>query len=210
MSPTDSSYRLNFPSTLRNRDDIAGVLSQYLPNDGVLLEIASGSGEHGVYFQELFPQIIWQTSDPDMTHRKSINSWISHKGLDSIMPESLNLDVEKSPWPLSNEIRSLIIGIVCINMIHISPFSCTKVLFEESRRLLNKNHFLMLYGPFLTDGIQIPESNLKFDKALRSKNPLWGVRYLDRVNEIAFNNGFRSDKIIEMPANNLSLIYRLD
>tara|TARA_Y100001968_G_scaffold328078_1_gene374492 strand:+ start:3715 stop:4347 length:633 start_codon:yes stop_codon:yes gene_type:complete len=207
MDVVNSNDRLCFPATLRNRDSIAGVLSRYIPPNGFLLEIASGSGEHGVFFQKCFPSIIWQTSDPEVLHRKSIISWIYHQGLSTRMPAPLDIDVDKRPWPINNELRSLIQGIVCINMIHISPWSCTKALFEESKNYLNKNKFLLLYGPFIRSDKQTHESNLKFDLSLKLQNQLWGVRHLDRVNEIAFRNGFELDKIIEMPANNLSVIY---
>jgi len=202
--------RLNYPATKRNRDSIAAVLSNYIYPRSLILEIASGSGEHGVFFQKKFPSIIWQTSDPELVHRKSINSWIKHEGLSLKMPEALNLNVESSPWPISNQLRSLIKGIVCINMIHISPWNCTKALFEESKHLLDQNYFLMLYGPFLRKDVQTSESNLKFDKSLKLQNQLWGLRQLDEVNKLAIENGFKKDKVIEMPANNISVIYLLN
>ncbi len=210
MNKNNADKRLNFPATLRNRDSIAFALSNYIPNNGLILEIASGSGEHGVFLQNCFPSIIWQTSDPDPTHRISISSWISHQGLSSIMPEPLDIDVEKSPWPITKKQQNLLKGIVCINMIHISPWSCTQALFTESKRYLSQNHFLMLYGPFLRSEIKTSESNLNFDQLLKSKNPLWGIRHLDRVNDIALENGFSHNKTIDMPANNLSVIYRLN
>ena len=201
--------RLFFPATRRNRDFIASVLSQYISANGLLLEIASGSGEHGVFFQNKFPTIIWQTSDPNLVNRKSIVSWIKHNGLLSKMPKPLDLDVELRPWPITNQIRSLIKGIVCINMIHICPWTTTKALFEESKSHLHKNNFLMLYGPFLRKEIKTSQSNLIFDQSLKSQNPLWGLRHVDDLNNIASKNGFVHEKIIEMPANNLSIIYRL-
>ena len=203
-------YRLKFSATLRNRDSIAEVLTKYIPPKGVLLEIASGSGEHGVFFQESFPSITWQTSDPEESHRKSISSWIAHNGLTSMMPDPLDIDVEKRPWPIPNQYRFLIKGIVCINMIHISPWSCTKALFEESKRYLNQNDFLMIYGPFFRKKIETSESNLNFNQSLKSQNPLWGLRQLDEVNKLALENGFKLDKVFEMPANNLSVVYRLN
>ena len=202
--------RLNFPATLRNRDYIASVLSNYISPNSVYLEIASGSGEHGVFFQQIFPSITWQTSDPEFIHRKSIISWINHQGLCSKMPEPLEIAVEKRPWPINRQLKSLIKGIVCINMIHISPFSCTKALFSESKSYLDQNQFLMLYGPFIRKEKQTSVSNLKFDQSLKLQNPLWGLRQLEVVNKLALENGFRQDKILEMPANNLSVIYRLN
>ena len=126
MVNINPDYRLDFPATTRNRDSIAEVLSNYISPNSLILEIASGSGEHGVFFQKKFPSIIWQTSDPELVHRKSINSWIMHEGLYSKMPEPLDLDVEMRLWPISKSIKPLIKGIVCINMIHISPWSCTR------------------------------------------------------------------------------------
>ena len=126
MDHVNLNDRLHFPATLRNRDSITDVLRCIIPNQGVLLEIASGSGEHGIFFQKNFPSVIWQTSDPEVVHRKSIISWIDHYGLSSKMPKPLDIDVENRPWPISNQLRSLIKGIVCINMIHISQWSCTK------------------------------------------------------------------------------------
>ncbi len=118
--------------------------------------------------------------------------------------------MEKRPWPISTQLRSLIKGIVCINMIHVSPWKCTKALFEQSKRYLDQNQFLMLYGPFLRKDKQTSVSNLNFDQSLKLHNQLWGLRQLERVKEIALLNGFEQDKIFEMPANNLSVIYRLN
>jgi len=209
MENINPDNRLNFPATTRNRDYIAAVLSNYISPNCLLLEIASGSGEHGVFFQKKFPSITWQTSDPELVHRKSINSWIMHEMLYSKMPEPLDLDVEMRPWPITKEIKSLIHGIVCINMIHISPWSCTRSLFQESKNYLDQSNFLMLYGPFLRKEKQTSESNLNFDQSLKIQNPLWGLRDLEDVNHIAFENGFKLDNVIDMPANNLSVIYRL-
>ncbi|WP_269624899.1 DUF938 domain-containing protein [Prochlorococcus marinus] len=210
MENINQDNRLNFPATTRNRESIAAVLSNYISPNSLVLEIASGSGEHGVFFQKIFPSIIWQTSDPEFVHRKSINSWIKHEELFSKMPEPLDLDVEIRPWPITEQIKSLIKGIVCINMIHISPWTCTKALFEESKNYLDQNNFLILYGPFIRNKIQTSKSNLYFDQSLKLENPLWGLRHLEDVNNIAIRNGFKHEKTIEMPANNLSIVYRLN
>ena len=202
--------RLNYPATTRNRDSIAEVLNSYISSDSLYLEIASGSGQHGVFFQKKFPSIIWQTSDPELVNRKSINSWIKHEGLLAKMPSALNLDVEKIPWPINSHLRLFIKGIVCINMIHISPWSCTKALFEQSRKYLSSNDFLMIYGPFLRNNVKTSKSNLIFDQFLKLQNPLWGLRDLDKVNNLAEENGFEKDNVINMPANNLSIIYKLN
>ena len=209
MANINTDYRLNFPATTRNRESIAAVLSNYISPNSLLLEIASGSGEHGVFFQKKFPSITWQTSDPELVHRKSINSWIMHEGLYSKMPKPLDIDVEMRPWSITNRLGALIKGIVCINMIHISPWSCTRSLFEESKKYLDQCNFLMLYGPFLRKEKQTSESNLNFDQSLKIQNPLWGLRNLEDVNDIASENGFNLDNVIDMPANNLSVIYRI-
>ena len=210
MKNLRTDNRLNFPATIRNRDPIAEVLSNYLIPNGLFLEIASGSGEHGVFFQKIFPSIIWQTSDPELAHRRSIISWINHQGLSSKMPEPLCLDVENRPWPITKKQKAQIKGIICINMIHISPWSCTKALFEESKSFLGENTFLMLYGPFQRAKFKTSNGNLKFHQSLKLKNPQWGIRNLDDVSKIASENGFQKDKIIEMPANNLSVFYRFN
>ncbi len=201
--------RIFFPATERNRDAIADVLSEVLPQSGIVLEIASGSGEHGVIFQTRFPNLYWQTSDPNPSYRKSISAWIGHQGLSNKMPEPIDLDVEKTPWPLSLELRSSLKAIVCINMIHISPWKCTNALFKEAGNLLKKNQVLILYGPFKIDGEHISESNFRFDQTLRARNSLWGVRDLDAVSEIGTKNRFNKRKIVHMPANNLLVIFEL-
>ena len=202
--------RLNFPATKRNREFIASVLKNYISSESLFLEIASGSGEHGVFFQRKFPSIIWQTSDPDPACRKSISSWINHEDLSSKMPQPLDLNVERRPWPLTKRQKSLLKGIVCINMFHISPWSSTVAFFEESKVISNRNSSLIIYGPFLRTNVQTSESNANFNRSLVLQNPLWGLRHIEDVNEVAYKNGFIPEKVIDMPANNISVIYRLN
>ena len=201
-------HRLEFPATKRNGYHIAEILRRYIPSNGYILEIASGSGEHGVLFQQLFPSIIWQTSDPNLINRQSISSWIMHEDLSSRMPAPLNLDVENKPWPLSSKFKSELTGIVCINMIHISPWTCTQALFDQAGSLFNNNQFLMIYGPFFRKDKLTSQSNLLFDKTLKIQNPHWGIRDLESVNNLAISTGFNKEYIFEMPCNNLSIIYR--
>ena len=130
-------YRLFFSATQRNRDCIGNVLSRIIKN-GSVLEIGSGSGEHGVFFQKRFPGIIWQTSDPELAHRKSISSWIEYEDLTKRMPQPLEIDVEKIPWKIPLILSNSLQGIVSINMIHVAEWSCTVALFRESGKLLNK------------------------------------------------------------------------
>ena len=200
--------RLFFPATKRNRGSIGEVLSSILLRRGSILEIGSGSGEHGVLFQKRFPETIWQSSDPELIHRNSISSWIEHHELNFKMPQPLAIDVEKTPWKIPSEILLSLQGIISINMIHIASWNCTKSLFRESGKLLKNGQFLMLYGPFKIGNKNISQSNDLFDSSLKMKNKLWGVRDLAEVSEEAIKYGFIKDKLITMPANNFSVIYR--
>ena len=199
--------RLFFPATQRNRDFIGNVLSRIIKK-GSVLEIGSGSGEHGVVFQKRFPGIIWQTSDPNFLYRKSIISWIDHEELNKKMPQPLELDVEKVNWKIPLNLKHSLQGIVSINMIHVAKWNCTKKLFENSRKLLEEGQFLMLYGPFRIGNKHTSRSNYLFDKSLKMQNDLWGIRSLEEVTFEAKKNGFLQEEIICMPANNFSIIYR--
>ena len=200
--------RLFFPATQRNRDSIREVLSRFLPKKGLILEIGSGSGEHGVLFQKIFPEIIWQSSDPDLTHRNSISSWIDYEELNLKMPQPLDIDVEKTPWEIPSKLLSTLQGIISINMIHISTWNCTKALFNESGKLLKDGQFLMLYGPFKIGNKHISQSNELFDISLKMQNESWGVRDLGEVSEEAKKNDFIEEELIRMQSNNFSVIYR--
>ncbi len=200
--------RLFFPATERNKESIVEVLSRILLTKGYILEIGSGSGEHGVVFQKCFPEITWQLSDPELIHRNSISSWIEYEKLNLKMPQPLNINVEKIPWEIPSELLLSIQGIISINMIHIASWNCTKSLFKESGRLLKNGQFLMLYGPFKIGNKHISESNKMFDSSLTMQNKYWGVRDLGEVSEEATKNGFIEEEVIRMPANNFSVIYR--
>ena len=200
--------RLFFPAAKRNKTFIGDVLSRIIQKNGSILEIGSGSGEHGVAFQKRFPETIWQTSDPDLRHRQSISSWILYEKLNMKMPQPLAIDVEITPWKISSELALSLQVIVSINLIHISSWNCTRSLFKESGKLLSNGKYLMLYGPFKIDNEHISQSNYLFDKSLKMQNNNWGVRNLDEVNKEAYNNGFAQKDLICMPANNLSVIYK--
>jgi len=199
--------RLFFSATLRNRDCIGDVLYRIIKK-GSVLEVGSGSGEHGVIFQKRFPGIVWQTSDPEFLHRKSISSWIEYEDLIKIMPQPLEIDVEKIPWKVPLTIANSLQGIVSINMIHVAKWSCTVALFRESGKLLKKGQFLMLYGPFKIGNKHTSESNYFFDNSLIMQNDLWGIRNLEEVCDESEKNGFSLEEVISMPANNFSIIYR--
>ena len=200
--------RLFFPATQRNKNYIGDVLAKTIKKDGSILEIGSGSGEHGVFFQKRFHEIIWQTSDPCLIHRKSISSWIEYEALNKKMPQPLILDVEKIPWKIPFQIANSLQGIVSINMIHVAKWNCTIELFRQSGKILKKGQFLILYGPFKIGNKHTSESNCLFDNSLKMQNYLWGIRNLENVSDEAKKNGFFQEDIIDMPANNLSIIYR--
>ena len=200
--------RLFFPATERNSKSIGDLLSKLPLKGGSILEIGSGSGEHAVVFQKRFPEIIWQASDPQISHRKSINAWIDYEGLNYKMPQPLDIDVEKTPWIIPSKLRISLKGIISINMIHIASWDCTKSLFRESGKLLKNGQFLMLYGPFKIGKHHISQSNDLFDKSLKMQNKLWGVRDLEEVSAEGTRNGFIQEDLIQMPANNFSAIYK--
>ena len=184
------------------------MLSRIIKKNGSILEIGSGSGEHGVVFQKRFPEIIWQTSDPSLLHRISISSWIEHEELYKKMPQPIALDVEKIPWKMPLKLVHSLQGIVSINMIHVAKWTCTLALFKESGKLLSKGRFLLLYGPFKIDKKHTSRSNSFFDNSLKKQNNFWGIRNLEEVSYEAKKNGFCHEDTISMPANNFSIIYR--
>ncbi len=199
--------RLFFSATQRNRDCIGDELSKIIKK-GAVLEIGSGSGEHGVVFQKRFPEIIWQTSDPNSLYRKSIISWIEFEELNKKMPQPLELDVENIPWEIPSKLSQSLQGIVSINMIHVAKWNCTIALFKGAGKLLKAEQFLLLYGPFKIDNKHTSQSNDFFDNSLKMQNDLWGIRNIEEVTEEAKKNGFFQEDIISMPANNFSVIYR--
>ena len=206
MSELTMDQRLFFPATERNRGPIGDLFSQLLPASGAVLELASGSGEHAVCFQQRFPHLIWQASDPDPDHRASIDAWIRYQGLSNVMPAALNLDVEERPWPLPQTIRESLKAVVCINLLHISPPDCTAALLKESALLLPTGSPLFIYGPFLQNGHHTSASNEAFDASLRQRNPAWGVRDLAWIDELLQPLPLKRVGCHTMPANNLTLV----
>jgi hypothetical protein len=196
---TDSAAR-HAPATARNRDPIAALLAEALPDSGLVLEIASGTGEHCAYFARRFPALTWQPSDPDPGGRESIAAWCA--GIDNVRAP-LDIDAAKPDWPIDGADAML-----CVNMVHISPWEATLGLMAAAGRLLPRGAPLILYGPYLRDGVETAPSNLAFDQSLKARNPAWGLRRLAEVAAEAERNGLTLEREVEMPANNMTLIFR--
>ncbi|CAB3769347.1 DUF938 domain-containing protein [Paraburkholderia solisilvae] len=194
--------REHSPSAERNRDAILAVLRQVLPPSGTVLEIASGSGQHALHFAAAFPGLVWQPSDTDAGARASIVAWTADAGLTNIRPP-LDLDVTRQPWGVD-----VAHAMVCINMIHISPWAATEALIDGAARVLGSGAVLYLYGPYRRGGVHTAPSNEAFDQNLRDRNPAWGVRDMEAVVQLADAAGFACDEPIPMPANNFSLVFR--
>ena len=200
MSTGYGDERLIFPATERNRIPIGDELCEQLPPRGLILEIASGSGEHGVTFQKRFPMLTWQCSDPDPEHCRSINSWIRHEQLTVKMPPALQLDIRN--LALTKQLGETTQAMVAINLLHISAWECTTALLRQSVALLPSGGKLCVYGPFSVDGHHVSESNRSFDASLRERNPAWGVRDQASVLKQACEVGLTLQDITLMPANN--------
>ena len=202
MTTSSSDARQVAPAAERNAAPILDVLRRALPPTGLVLEIASGTGQHAAFFSAALPAIEWQPSDADPRARASISAWRAHSGLANLR-EPLDLDVRHLPWPVGAAD-----AIVCINMIHIAPWAATEALMEGAGALLGAGGVLVLYGPYRRHGEHTAPSNAAFDEDLRMRNPTWGVRNMEAVEALAATAGFDSEPCIAMPANNFSLVFR--
>ncbi len=190
------------PAAARNSVPIANVLGQELPGRGLVLEVASGTGEHAVFMARRFPGITWQPTDPDEDALSSTTAWTEETGIENI-EAPLELDARAGDWPIAQAD-----AVVCINMVHISPWEATEGLFAGAASLLETGAPLILYGPYIEDDVATAASNLAFDESLKARDPRWGIRNLAAVDEVAHRNGFARAARYEMPANNLTLVYR--
>lgn len=199
----DLSLRRHAPATLRNRDPIAAVLRDELPPSGHVLEVASGSGEHCAWFASRFPALTWQPSDPDPDALASVASWCA--GLANVRsPRALNA---ASPvWPVDE--GQAVDAVLCINMAHISLWESTLGLVAGAARLLGPGAPLILYGPWRRDGVPTAPSNEAFDASLKSRDPRWGLRRVEDLDAVAAASGFARTRLVEMPANNVMLVFR--
>lgn len=193
------------PAAARNAGAILAVLGAHLPPAGRVLEIGSGTGQHVVAFARAHAALTWQPSDPDPDARASIAAWTAHAGLANVHPP-LDLDVMAPDWERS--IDGPYQGIVCINLLHIAPWTACQGLMAGAGRLLAPGAPLYLYGAFKQDGRHRTPSNELFDRSLRFRDPAWGVRDLEAVAECGAVHDLDLATVVAMPANNLSVILR--
>ena len=194
--------RRSAPAALRNREPILDILRDVLPATGVVLELASGSGEHVIHFARALPALDWRPSDPDGDARRSIAAWSKTEGLPNILPPAA-IDASAAEWPIGRAD-----AILCINMIHISPWAATEGLMRGAGGILPAGAPLYLYGPYRRADRLLEPSNAAFDEDLRRRDPRWGLRELGEVAACADSFDLELDRVIEMPANNLSVIFR--
>jgi SAM-dependent methyltransferase len=190
------------PAVARNRDPILAVLRDRLPSRGLVLEIAAGTGEHAVHFARAFPRLTWLPTDPDRDALASIAAWRAAAGLENLLdPLRLSADAPDD-WPVKQAD-----AVVCINMTHISPWAATEGLLRGAGEVLPRGGVLYLYGPYREAGVPTAPSNEAFDADLKRRNPQWGLRQVGQVVTEAAQNGLELVARVEMPANNLSLVF---
>jgi hypothetical protein len=197
-----TDHRQYAPATVRNRDFILDVLRDVLPTTGVILEIASGSGEHVVHFARNLSSLVFQPSDPEPDALLSVTAWMKAAEVTNVRAPIV-LDASRSLWPIASAD-----GIICINMVHISPWDASVGLIRGAAAILPPGSPLYLYGPYKRKGFATAPSNEAFDRNLRDRNPIWGLRDLEAIAAIAQSAGFSIPDITEMPANNLSIVFR--
>jgi SAM-dependent methyltransferase len=202
-----TSAMLSSPAALRNRGPILEVLRRHLPASGAVLELASGSGEHVTHFGAAFLTLVFQPSDPDPQARASIAERVAQSGLSNVRAPQF-VDASADDWTLPAEIAASLAAIVCINMIHISPWSAALGVLRSAGKLLPADGVLFLYGPYRRGGHHTAPSNDAFDRDLRARNPDWGVRNVEDVVAEGAAQRLALAEIVEMPANNLSVVLR--
>jgi SAM-dependent methyltransferase len=194
--------RRSAPHVARNAAPIAEVLRNVLPTRGLVLEVASGTGEHALHFAREFPNLLWQPSDPEPAAVRSIEAWRAEAGLFNLLP-AISLDARARDWPVEAAD-----AVVCINMVHISPWAATLGLLRGAGRLLAPGAPLYLYGAYRQAGVETAPSNEAFDENLKARDPEWGLRELEAVTAEAETHGFALEAVVPMPANNLSVVLR--
>jgi hypothetical protein len=186
------------PAAARNVLPIGDVLADWLPASGLVLEVASGTGEHALAFAQRFPHLEWQPSDPDPEALASIAAW-RRDGPSNLRPP-VHLDACSADWPVERAD-----ALLCVNMVHISPWESSLGLLDGAGRLLGQGAPLILYGPWLEAEVEAAPSNLAFDQSLRSRDPRWGLRLVEDFAAEARLRGLVLTDRRSMPANNLML-----
>lgn len=214
--PTDK--KLYAPATERNRDVLLEVFRVHLPGSGTLVEVASGTGQHAAHMASHLQPLYWQPSDIEPDKLDSINAWAAESAnksgpksgpkpnTDNILP-AVQFNVLEDEFT-DLKVPTPINVIAAINLIHIAPWSVAEALVHKASATLDAGGTLFLYGPYRRGGMHTSPSNQSFDTSLRSRNNSWGVRDLEAVAELALGHGFDDPAIIEMPANNLSLVFK--
>jgi hypothetical protein len=197
-----AGVRRSAPAALRNREPIAEVLAEWLPNSGLILEIASGTGEHAVFFAERFPMLDWQPSDIHPDALRSVRAWRAEAELPNFR-EPISLDASAVNWPIDRAA-----AVLSINMVHISPWTSALGLLAGSANILPTAAPLILYGPWLKAGVETAPSNVAFDQDLRRRDSEWGLRRVEDFAAAAAERGLELVETRAMPANNMMLLFR--
>jgi SAM-dependent methyltransferase len=190
------------PSAERNKGPILDVARRVLPARGLVLEIGSGTGQHVAHFAAALPSLVFQPSEMEASKHASIRAWARDAGLDNVRPP-IELDIMRSPWPIDAAD-----AIICINVIHISPWAATLALMTGAAAILPGGGVLLTYGPYRRNGRHTAPSNEEFDTSLRARNSEWGVRGMEEVERAANRAGLRLEEAVAMPANNFTLVFR--
>ena len=209
IQPSKPGMTLAFsPACERNKGPILAVLRDWLPTTGTILEVASGTGQHALHFAAGLPGVVWQPTDPSPSALDAIRERREAAALPNLRAP-IALDAAFEGWPIEG-LASLgaIDAIVCINMAHISPWEATLGVLSQAAQRLPQGGTLYFYGPWLRDGVETAPGNVAFDQDLRSRDPRWGLRSVQALSEAATPLGLAIVALVEMPANNLSIVLR--
>ena len=189
------------PSAERNKQPILEVVARVLPRSGLVLDIGSGTGQHVTHFAKALPRLEFQPSELDEERHASIAAWTRHEELTNVRPP-IAFDMARLPWPVREAD-----AIICINVIHISPWEATLGLMKGANEILPPNGVLVTYGPYRRDGRHTAPSNEAFDAELKQRDPRWGIRDMDEVAAVARAHVLDLAEVVPMPANNFTLVF---
>lgn len=205
LTPAEVGARRSSPAAGRNKGPVLEVLRRVFPQSGTVLEVAAGAGEHAAFFAAALPGVTWFPTELDPDGRASIIAWTEHEGLANVRPP-VALDARDPVWPV--EVDAPFDAMLCMNMIHIAPWEAALGLLAGADRVLRLGGVLVLYGPYTRNGAHTAPSNAAFDESLKARDPSWGVRDLGDVEREAAAQGLALDEVVEMPANNLTVVFR--